>query len=155
MHAVLVEATRLGFMLIQPSTNVPPQMQLLIMARCSLRLCVCLFGYPEPVSRPSDVDAEKLKAAKMLAKMRLLEDQGGAFARKSLRDLGEHGSDGKSPPLLCAEHQDLDRSLPAALSATVWCDAFARGRPQDLASTTNGESHLLPTERHFQCEAPQ
>lgn len=31
----------------------------------------------------------------MLAKMRMLEEGGSAFARKSLRDLGEHGSDGE------------------------------------------------------------
>jgi 5'-AMP-activated protein kinase regulatory gamma subunit len=41
-----------------------------------------------------DADVEQLKASKMLAKMRMLEEGGAAFARKSLRDLGDHGSDG-------------------------------------------------------------
>lgn len=30
----------------------------------------------------------------MLAKMRMLEEQGSAFARKSLQEIGDHGSDG-------------------------------------------------------------
>lgn len=33
----------------------------------------------------------------MLAKMRMLEEGGSAFARKTLRELGDHGSDGQSP----------------------------------------------------------
>ena len=79
----------------------------------------CVRGYStlEPVPRPSVVDAEKLKEAKMLAKMRLLEDQGGAFAHKSLQDLGEHGSDGESLPLLHAEQQTVDCFRPAACSS--------------------------------------
>jgi hypothetical protein len=46
---------------------------------------------------PADVDTDALKAAKMLAKMRMLEEGGSAFARKTLRELGDHGSDGESP----------------------------------------------------------
>lgn len=48
---------------------------------------------------PADVDTDAVKAAKMLAKMRMLEEGGSAFARKTLREVGDHGSDGASESL--------------------------------------------------------